>query len=613
MFILIAGRNSAERDGLLETLASKLRGGTGSPRQWRDPERHAAAAASVFGVLPEDVFDAQPIVGEARVFVCQARLDNRDDLMRDLGLSAGADSAVLFSAYARWGERCLQKLSGDFAFVVWHRREGRVVAAVDPLGERRLLWARSGNALIVSAQLPPILAHPDVSQSPDLLALARLFDVGIDRQSTPFASVRALPGGHMLEWRGGDVRVDRWWSPETNPSVWYRDPNDYIDDARELFSRAVAATLRSRVPISSTLSGGLDSGLVTTTAARQLAANRQSITAYTAVPSPGLTPSERQDWETDDRGYASEVVAATGNIDHRLVSPDGQCTLDVVSQIHDRSLTPTKSATNLLWLGAISSSAARAGSRVLLMGQAGNTALSWRGIGAIYELAMRGRWPTMLVCARLEAADTHRSLARVLASAAKAGLQSVFGKNAIEVASIKFVRAERRPAIADRRGMFAERPGSRQQWVAFATTPKHVWWPDPIVQWNVEWRDPTANRWLIERLLKFPAYAFRSGGRDRGLARTLAAGLLPDRVRLRRTQGAQVPEAPSLIAANSSRYYATLELMKTSPACRELFDFDSLKESLDAICGGSLDYYLSLAVDRAFDVGLFLYSLERRS
>ncbi|HEX8152264.1 MAG TPA: asparagine synthase-related protein, partial [Thermoanaerobaculia bacterium] len=578
MFLLIAGPRSTEADGLLERMARELAGGEGPPRFWRDAERNAGAASLAPNFVPEDAFDVQPIADSECVFVCQARLDNREELLRELGIAgdaAIADSSLLAAAYARWGEACVQKLAGDFAFAAWHRDHGRVVAAVDPIGARRLFWMRIGSSIALATRAAVLLAHPEVSCEPDLESMASLFDAGVDRTSTPFAGVHSLPGGQMLVWRAGVPRVERWWQPESRPAVWYRDAREYVEEARELFTRAVSAQLRSSSPISSTLSGGLDSGSVTAMAARLLAARGERLTAYTSVPEARLTPSARENWEADDEPYAAAVAAAFDNIDHRLVAPSGRSVLDVLPSIHERSGAPSKSATNMLWLDGISASAAAAGSRVLLVGQQGNAAFSWTGAGAVWELASRGRLRAAGVQAHAEARERGTSVARVLGSEARRVLRAASGRTAgddIRPPGLHFVRADRRKR---RRGNeYAQPSGSRAFWASFATTPRHVWWPDPVTQWGIEWRDPTADRRLLERLLQYPQAAFRLGGVDRGLGRAIAGGLLPDRVRLRRTKGAQVPEAPSLIAAHADRYRAALERMRGSAGCREIFDFD---------------------------------------
>src|SRR5687768_16237420 len=231
MFVLLAG-NATAVEGL-QQMASRLRGGHGAPRIWCDRDRKAGAASLAPHFLPEDVFDAQPLVNDERVFVCQARIDNREDLLPQLGMPADvAGSALFASAYDRWGVECVERIAGDFAFVAWHRTDGRVVAAVDPMGTRRLLWTGTGTGIALSPQLPALLAHPAVSAEPDLDAISRVLDIGIDRTTTPYAAIRALPGGLRLVWRGNEVRVERWWNPDSRPTVWYRDEREYVEETR---------------------------------------------------------------------------------------------------------------------------------------------------------------------------------------------------------------------------------------------------------------------------------------------------------------------------------------------------------------------------------------------
>ena len=522
-----------------------------------------------------------------RVFLCDARIDEGDELA---------------ATYDKWGERCVDHVIGDFAFAAWHRSENKVVAAVDPLGNKRLFYARVGNGLALSTQLAPLLAHPDVSGELDLDSIARIFAPGIDRQSTPHKSIRALPGGHLLIWRAGDLKIERWWNPDWQPSIWYRDAHDYVDETRELLTRAVAAQMRSDSPIATTLSGGLDSGCVTAIAARM-----QRVTSYTAIPEEGLEASQRTNWEADDRAYATDVARMIGNIDHHLVSPRGRCVLEVVPSIHDRSRTPLKAATNVLWLDRIATSAYDAGSRVLLVGQNGNNAFSWRGEGSITELASHGHPRAAFAQARAEARVRDTNVFRVLGGATRLALRVRSSRPAgadMRPPAVRFLR--RPPAIDTRANEYAEVPGTRRFWATAIMTPKHTWWPDPVAQWGVEWRDPTTDRRLLERLLRYPQCAFRLNGRHRGLAREVANGLLPDRVRLRMTQGAQVPEAPSLIAAHADHYRDALDRMRRNGACREMFDLDLLQQALQAFMHGSRDYYEALAFDRAAAAGLFL-------
>src|ERR1051326_542138 len=567
MFLLVTDDISA-----LDGMALRLEGRESVPRFWR-AAGEAGAASLQPDFVADDEHDVQPIVNDERVFVGQVRLDDRDGVLASLNVDPRdrfrmADSTIACMALDVWGEAALDKLAGDFAFAVWRRRERRVIAAVDHPGARRLLWCRSRRGLILCGQMAPLFAHPDVSREFDLDAIARLFDAGIDRDSTPFVHVRALPGGHLLDWRDGEVRIRRWWNPETSASIVHRNPGDYVEQTRELFERAVATRLRTKGAVSSTLSGGLDSGLVTATAARQLRSRGMRLMSYTAVPTSDLLRYERRGWDSDDTPYARETASLHDNVDQRLVSAAGRCVLDLLPDFHRRACTPTKSIPNFLWLDPITTSVRQNGGRALLLGEMGNATISWPGMGRTGELI----------------------------GLARRAIPRRFGQLP-PPASVSFLRAERRPSWRLRGGMYAERRAAREHWAALATTPPNGGWPDPAAHWGVEWRDPTADRRLIETLLRYPLRAFRAGGRERGLARALAVGLLPDRVRLRRTRGAQLPEGPSLIALHAKRYAGALEEMRRSHECRELLDFEAIRRALEVIAAGSLDGPLADAIE----------------
>ena len=606
MFVLCTADGNS-----LDAIASRLRGGSEPPRVWRAPENAGGAASLRPDILPEDATDRQPLVDDDVVFVGQIRLDNRTELLAALACDDAtiADSTLVALAWNRWGESSLARMYGDFAFAVWDRRARRAIAVVDPHGEQRVYWSRVRNGLLISAQLAPILAHPDVSKAPDLDALAAVFHPAFDREWTPYLAVRALPGGHLLEWRDGEARIRPWWKPDVSPSIRYRDPNDYVEQTRELFTRAVETRLRTTGRIASTLSGGLDSGLVTATAARQLRGRGVRLTAYTAIPSPNLPRVEEEGYESDDSPYAAEVAALHENIDHRFVSAEGRCLLDLLPEFHAKACTPTRFLRNFVWLAPLSAALARERSRVLLVGQMGNATISWNGSGSIEELLASGRLAAALAQARLEAAADDSNVFRVMGLALKRSLVPRRHVHDVSPARTMLQPEWHRPRRVWK-GFHTFAPGTRAHRVAFATTPANSWAPDPTSQWSIEWRDPTIDRRLVECLLAFPLYAFRFEGRDRGLARGMARGLLPERVRLRRTRGAQVPECPALVTSHVKRYESLLPSFARSEACRRLFDLDAVRRALAVLASGALDDALANTINLVFDVALFLCRID---
>lgn len=611
MFILSAGAPGSLAQGTLEAMAAD---GTGpAPRLWREPAGRGGAAAALPLLLPEDVAGEQPLVEAGLVLVGRVRLDNREELIDRLGLarpgeSPISDARLLLRAFRAWDRACTAELVGDYAFVAWEPGRMRLTAAVDPHGMARLYWAVADGGLLLSGDLAALLRHPAVPAALDFPALARVLDSGLDRSLTPYRRVRALPGGHLLAWNGGEPWVERWWRPETRPLTRYRDPGDYVECIAERLGRAVAAQLRATTPIASTLSGGLDSGLVTSMAAKRLGEAGLGLLAYTAVPEPGLACRERPGWEADDGGYAAEVAARYGNIAHLRVSPGLRCPLDLLPGVYARTCAPLKHGSNLPWIDRIMRASVAAGARVMLVGQMGNQTVSFSGQGAVAEGLGRLRPLQAWALARAEAAEGGASAWRRLAQAALgpglAALRTLRGGPGW--APNRFLGDPYRRLREPPGGLFALRPGTREHWVESVLTPLATWRPDPIAHWGLEWRDPTADRRVVEALLSFPLAAFRAGGRARGLARELGAGLLPESVRLRRTRGSQLPELAALVQRHPGAYRAALAAVAAVPGCLDLLDVAAMARDLEALLAGTGDPDAALELDAALAVGLFL-------
>jgi asparagine synthase (glutamine-hydrolysing) len=621
MFVLVAAQQGQVGLHEITAMAMSLRGGQRAAGIWCDTEGRAAAAGSVFGALAQDEFCRQPFVSNDLTFVGQARIDNREEVLSKLAIArlhwrTTSDCDVLHLAYRRWREGCVNELSGDYAFAAWHPDTGRAVASIGHSNSVRLYYLVCGGKLLVSPQLGALLAHPTlVARELNLPALGQMIAPLIEPGSTPYANIRSLVCGHQLIWDRGTLILRRWWQPDTTVRIRYRDSRDYVCHAKEIFDRAVRDCLRSVGGIAATLSGGLDSTLVSATAACELKRHGRSITAYTSVPEPDLPCAHRHGWESDDSPYARAVVAGHDNMRHVAVTPGGLCPLDILPAIHEGSCTPVRNQANHLWMGHISRMAAQSGARVLLTGAMGNATISASGEGAVRGLLgqIRLRAALDLAASYIEdgaGAGWRRLVADLLGPHAAALMRRLLGRGALlQRPGARFFS----PAFRAARGELPHLPrvGGRRGALRFALFPRGAFWAaDPIPQWGIEWRDPTADRRLMECLLSFPLEAFVVDGHNRGLARAMGEGLVPDIVRFRRTQGAQVPETAAIIAKHAPRYRAALEQLAATTDFAALVDIDRLRSSLERLCAGDQDLVLALTVDRAMDVGMFIAAAD---
>lgn len=609
MFVLIAGpQGSAKRVDLM-SMAGALRHAARPPLPWLDDAGRAGIAASVAGTLPEDAFDRSPLADERTVFAAQARLDNRAELERTLGLppteaAETADTTLLFHCYQRWGEDCVQHLVGDYAFAVWDRHFGRVIAAADCLATVPLFYAARGDGLLMSTQLGALLAHPDAPRMLDLDALALMPAPKSIGGSTPYRNIRQVPGGHLLTWDGSGLRLRRWWQPDTSIRR-RRDSRECVEEARPILEQAVRTAMRTAGPVATTMSGGLDSSLVSAMAARMLRNEGREITAYTSIPEPGLAVVERPGWDADDFPFTADIAAMHGNMRHVAITPEGACPLDILSETHAASRTPVRNGANFLWFGKMAAQVRAAGGTMLLVGEKGNATVSRNSTGIVALQLRQGRGLAAWRLAKALAKGEDRPLWRLLA-------RGVLGPHRLlpDRPGLAMLMPAWRDRVQSHLASYYQGMSTRERDVAFLMRPREAWGVDSLAQWGVQFRDPLANRRLMECLLTFPPEAFIQEGRFRGLARTLGRGLLPDSVRLRHTRGAQVPEHPSLIARDAERYLAVVASLSAHPQVREIFNLDALRRMILDLRDGRMALHVSITVDRVIDCALFIAAHE---
>ncbi|MFL5541163.1 MAG: asparagine synthetase B, partial [Longimicrobiaceae bacterium] len=150
--------------------------------------------------------------------VCDARLDARAELAASLaaaGERAPADvpaAELVLRAYRAWGDRCVERLQGDFAFAVWDAPRRRLFAARDAFGVRPLYHASPAGAFVLASSLDAVLVHPGVDPALDETAVADFLvhSLQVERVRTIRRDVRALAPGHALAVEDGRVRSWRW-------------------------------------------------------------------------------------------------------------------------------------------------------------------------------------------------------------------------------------------------------------------------------------------------------------------------------------------------------------------------------------------------------------------
>jgi asparagine synthase (glutamine-hydrolysing) len=202
------------------------------------------------------------------VVAADASLFYRADLASRLaaqGVRATGDtpSHLILAAYRAWGERCSEKLEGEFAFLIWDGARREVFASRDHVGRRALYFARAGDGLVVASTMSTILAHPACRGELNLTALATTV-AGLypPADETPYQAISALPAGACLVWHRGVPEVKPHWEPPEFRESGGTSFESAAAELRDLLARATAERLPGGGTAAVTMSGGWDSTAV---------------------------------------------------------------------------------------------------------------------------------------------------------------------------------------------------------------------------------------------------------------------------------------------------------------------------------------------------------------
>jgi asparagine synthase (glutamine-hydrolysing) len=328
----IVGRDAVDRDALRRMTGSLAHRGPDAESYYVQEREDGVAVGLGFRRL--SIIDLQtgdqPMANESGSvqLVFNGEIYNFVELRRELQalgheFATNADTEVIVHLYEERGPRCVERLSGMFAFALWDDRRRELVLGRDRFGKKPLYYAEVGGSLLFGSELKALREHPLCPRELDFGALSRY--LALEYVPTPhsiFTGVRKLPGGHLLRWRDGRSTIERYWDLSFERDE-PRSDDDYVDEFRGLFREAVRRRLMSDVPLGAFLSGGIDSSSVVATMVELMPAS--------SVKTFSIGFGERS---FDESAHARRVAAHFGT-DHREEVFTAKVMLDLIPTVAD--------------------------------------------------------------------------------------------------------------------------------------------------------------------------------------------------------------------------------------------------------------------------------------
>ena len=225
-----------------------------------------------------------------------------------------SDTETIVHAYEQWGDECVQRFRGMFAFALWDSGARRLLLVRDRLGVKPLYWALAGDRLLFASEIKGILASGLVAARPNHAVLSEVLATrGTAGVETLFEGIYKLLPGHRLIFENGRVRTEQYWDlPLDGPDPELERVGDaqVIARFRNLLQESVRLRLMSDVPLGMFLSGGIDSSAIAALMAREI--DRPIETFSVAFADRRFSELE----------YARAVAQAIGANAHEIVIDD---------------------------------------------------------------------------------------------------------------------------------------------------------------------------------------------------------------------------------------------------------------------------------------------------
>lgn len=558
---------------------------------------------------------------EGFIFLAEARIDNREELARDLGIppheaSLLTDEKLLRRAYDHWREDCPKRIYGDWTFAAWHPRKRRLFLARDHFGNSSLYYHIDDQILAFSSMLAPLLAMNLTPVKLDELYLAQVLTSwpANHGERTIYHPIKRLPPAHSLEVTAQQTRLTCYWRMEDVKPLILPRREDYLEPFLAVFDEAVRTRLRpppgaNEPHLASMLSGGLDSGAVAATAAMFLRKEGKRLPVYTSVPVADTNAFVGKRFG-DETAFASATARYAGNIDHHLVNASELTPIQAIRRMLGVTLHPEHAAGNFFWMQSIDKQARKDGARVLLNGQLGNAGISWTGsifsqplITQLSSLGLKG-WLKERTKRALPPSYWSRRYQHHWRS------DSGFYNTAIHPEFARRLNlAERR--AQDPSELFTPSPYEmRLRIIKPGQSFIGALYAAKKAASGLEYRDPTGDPRVLSFCLSVPDWVFidPETGLDRWLIRAAMKGRLPDVVRLNRRRGRQSGDLVHRLRSCAGEVDGALSEIASGPAI-EYLDMNRIKDvwSLIQTKNSPQAFHLAMTVlTRGIMAGLFI-------
>ena len=216
----------------------------------------------------------QPMTYGSFTIVYNGELYNTDEIRKELesdfDFETYSDTEVVLKSFIKWGEKCLDRFNGIFAFAVYDEKKHQLFLARDRIGVKPLFYYENNNKLIFSSEIPALLEHPDIPHEIDSQGVSELILIAPGRTAScgVIKGIKEVKAGCCGFYNQDGLKLHEYW--RLKAYELHETFEQTAEHVRELVLDSIQRQLVSDVPVCTFLSGGLDSSLISSVASSEM-------------------------------------------------------------------------------------------------------------------------------------------------------------------------------------------------------------------------------------------------------------------------------------------------------------------------------------------------------
>lgn len=260
-------KNISNRDSIISKMIDKI--------SYRGPDgrgfyinKSIALGHSRLSILDLSSAGNQPMTFKNLTIILNGEIYNFEEIKKILegngyDFESDCDTEVLLKAYHLWGDVCLDKIRGMYAFAIWDSDQEELFLARDIVGVKPLYYSYQNNILVFGSELRSIVEFPTIKKEIDFDALSEFLRFGyISAPNSIYQNIYKLKPGHFLRVKKDNLEIKKYWEIPSINSIIDITEEDAIKKTEELLKESFNHRMISDVPVGVFLSGGIDSSLV---------------------------------------------------------------------------------------------------------------------------------------------------------------------------------------------------------------------------------------------------------------------------------------------------------------------------------------------------------------